>query len=632
MSAKIEDLERDSVEIRKSLTDQITDKAKLIEQLEQLILDLRKSREDLALEGADNLEGIQKELDEVKSGLAKSKARSEQQEADYRQLEEELSQARSHATDSTKRFATDIETLKAQHSAEMEQIRHGLIEETQSKFIAQFTIERQSLENEKSLLRNARDNAENDAARSREELDRFQKAAMENETAIVTELKLQLARARESLQEVELKSKTECESLREHLAGKDEQIASLSVAMVEEKARSQSLSDQLEQRERAWTEERTGLLKRMDEQQVIEVDLRASQDELLKRTEGLGVLEKTLQETVSSLVSENKGLESRLHTMETSLQAAEKVNREMVIANEGISSAYAKAEEAIAEASMLREELKVCKDGLAASEAAREAGQAQLDLLSTKLEASIVKEATLLAAQSTVAEREKQIRREIVRLKEETDHIITKERHRADEAFQSAQQDTQVLNDLKAEISREQLEKNALILQLAKIKEELAEIQRVHRACPSSDERQRENEAVVRLRRSLVNEEEKSRKLQMDIQILQSDNESLRGESKRETRESAAERVVANLRKVPSGILGSQEEIERLEKIIEAQSVIIEEQKAKIKFWARVSIHSGMADGRNWSNRGRLYEPLRSIPTRLPALPLEDMVNRNPFS
>lgn len=222
------DLQTQLEATRAELVSVVNDKTAKIDQLEDAILELRKSREDLVVEDQERYDGVKAELSAALDQCEIGKAAQQR----VAELESDLNtQAMSGNESQAKisRLEQDLEALSRQHaeqlaarSAESGAIIAALRHELE-------TSRQSNLELNKSL---STAQAEIAAAHrgqqeARDDLDRFQKATMENESTQATELKSQIAQLRQGAEEDRLHAASELAVLRKALEGEQSRCATL---------------------------------------------------------------------------------------------------------------------------------------------------------------------------------------------------------------------------------------------------------------------------------------------------------------------------------------------------------------------------------------------------------------------
>lgn len=694
MRAELDATKSDFAETQIELAETVSKKSVQIDELEQIVLDLRKSREDLLVEDSQRLEALQKQLDGTIKELGKV---TEGAQASIAQLEElrrvhESVLAEKEATASETsahiaRLSSEISKLQADRAASVSSAESNRNNITQleinvtslRKELDSEIQKRRDLEVELSAAHAALQEAEAGRKVAQDDLDRFQKAAMENETELVAELKTQLASERERNREAQALGSRELSELRhelerERVAAKD----NFSLLQVEQEkclqlecltANLQREKTQAEAKHLSQTED---LLQRLD---GLERGLASKNDKIaLLESE---VAKANSANTTSS--ARSSSLSTELAAAKITLETAEVRHQSQLDSLQAEVSALTKQlvttmsshrEDVLSAHTNMQNREKELQDEIdRLKHAAEQSAKAQFATESTRNEEikdliarlmdSESQVATLSRANDELVAREDQAQAELARQKNSSEIAISAERERADQATHEAERFHITIVELQREAARMSvMEKTveASALEIQELRTMLQEAQQKYADC---DQRASNNQdRVHKLARELQEAEahalDKSNRLvslEAEIGKLRSDLSSMQQKLVLEQQRSSesierSQRMATELEDLrqhhcpsanaatdpylgivsgssiavdgapPSSpdrlvVLHAAEEIDRLEKVVEAQQLIIDDQKEKIKFWARVRcVLDGISD---WQELEQQREIVRAL-------------------
>lgn len=268
-----------------------------------------------------------------------------------------------------------------------------------------------------------------------------------------------------------------------------------------------------------------------------------------------------------------------------------------------------------------------------------ETAAAESSRLSKQLEEAVQREASLRDAQARMSSAEQTIRTQVANIKVETTKAIAEAQARAENAereVQSCKEFIEVIEKQKAKLllssAKENTRERELELELKKLRMELEMLQRDHSACGRTSKQLIEAETRFKVQvEQVASLEIDSQALRQALDLAQSElalskakavtssdkahhlaREVAELKSTSRSRHMVSTSDPAVLSRASMGNLRAQaltsaatgddvhsaagklsvkerEEIERLEKVVEAQKTIIDDQRDKIKFWARVS-------------------------------------------
>ncbi|WVQ99545.1 hypothetical protein IAU59_006681 [Kwoniella sp. CBS 9459] len=184
---------------RSDLVTTIDDRAKRIDELENKVLELRKSREELVIDG-------QVRLDEALKRVEEADIEREGYEA---KLEENAKQDRAKA-DEVRRLQEELALAQIQHAEALEALKlstkqaqeeHDRSLSVLEEQIASMVAIESARHTEIASLQNDRVAAERQRDDARSDLDRFQREVMSNETKVLAELREEIGKLRRSKEE-----------------------------------------------------------------------------------------------------------------------------------------------------------------------------------------------------------------------------------------------------------------------------------------------------------------------------------------------------------------------------------------------------------------------------------------------
>ena len=692
---------------RSELVKTIGDKTASIDKLEETILDLRKSREDLAIEDQDRYDEVKRELDSKSEEVRVAKEDREAAEKLLTEMKEAhaeaitaIGQEKLDAADSVERLKRELEDLGKQHdeTTQRAECMSGRSQALEAELadcklrLDTAMIENASLETSRTCLAEERDAMERSRQEARDDLDRFQKAAMSSESTAVAALKAEIIAMREARDQ--------------ERAASSNLTAELQAAIDAEKAKTEELERQVERAQTRSADLEAGLATARAAQN----DVSAREQDLLRQLDQERSEAKAqLDDGRSTIAALSKEVDAQKHALAEAAQReeafvssqakadvrGEAVAKEVERLNTELQSAAerervqaettetriadlsaqlregagreaelrAATDEGDSQIQALRDELASLKATLerAKGEAQQRVEAAQIETESHKAPAAQAEEAiTRLSEQhQSIVTSEQEIRQQVIALKAASEEAIATERIRADGAVQALDTGRARIAELeKKEVAL--LEAKAHIVtrerdlaqQLDRLREEVldgdTQLDKTLKALDAERAARRAAEAAVEEAKSdLAGRITAMSQLNVDNAemrqaLTNAQNELEVAEKKARTSSENATALAKQLAELKTALPAStsaasvrarhaisasdptrpsndvifslranaltsastghdsnssaarlttaeRDEIDRLEKIVEAQKVIIDEQKERIKFWARVS-------------------------------------------
>jgi centromeric protein E len=668
---------------RAELVVTIEEKTGKIDALEASVLDLRKSREDLVIED-------QQRLDEVKEKLEHAEKMGMQSDEVVRRLREEMEvgrkekneaeHARQENAEEVWKLKAELERLAAEHSAvdgELRSIRDEMVrtkniasaqeEEVRQKEAA-FSDQSRKIE----VLLREKEETERLHAQAKETLEKYQRAAMANEAATISELREELAKARERAEKGEketLAVQADCKAVLVQLKGERDEKDKVSAELEAQRIRADRAKEEarqirdaakggdarLSELEARLSELRQALRSRDGTHKELEARLAA---ELLARKGMEEELKRTMEGTASkgeaarSAGEETQKLRFELAAVRQNLERRNAAYKEL----EAMLDAESSASKGV-EVELQRAREEAAKETEAARFSGEEVRKLRLELDAAKLETADIKRVSVITEKKAKQAFDEVKRLEAVRSSlpttvqlEELRLSLKKARQeltqaRAEAATgKEAVMEIERLKMVQASLpTRREMEDLQASLRAAKgelsdaakrvavadesreaVAKELQEVNSRQSSLPSLQEVSNLQAALSTARRELEEAHaeilvanDRTRSLATELLEVKSrppplptsssskwrhstpapfgDNSAsmsslpgLAGESLRlqalTTATTGVERSSASMRLRTR----ETEEIERLEKVVEAQKAMIDDQREKIKFWARV--------------------------------------------
>ncbi|KAK4683756.1 hypothetical protein P7C73_g6472, partial [Tremellales sp. Uapishka_1] len=549
------DLHGQLVTTRQELVDTISEKAEKIDVLEKEILDLRKEREDLMVDAT----GKEGELLSAKAGW-------DHEMLETRRLGDELEGSRkenSSQADEIQQMSRNLQALdrqcqEAAAAVQSANVKYRELETSHSQLEIDLR-QRQALESareeELASIKKEKEALFHERSTAVEDLDRFQKAAMSSESTLVSELKEELRKAREMV----TKQEGEKEELRKRLNEGEARFVVLQAEVTKEK------------------NGRTGLEEEM-------IGLR---EELEKEKEG----RKGLELEMEKLSGEGTQVKDREGRMMEELK--------------GLQERLRLGEEERARMAEESDKSKGMEAGLSASRETVANLERERSTLLADLEGERQRSATIAQELSSLGEKVKFVESEREKIKAELDESRSNV-SRFQSAVKSAEASaSEEFSRLTRAIEQKKEKEAQLVAELETLADQL-DAKNV--LCQKLERRTETLEAADR---DFAASKEDLTMTQRELVTFKVEAEELKGEL-----ESAKERIAALAQELldvkatvtvtttstqtrhassPAATLGhlkgvwsgDSEEIERLEKVVEAQKIMIEDQREKIKFWAR---------------------------------------------
>lgn len=364
---------------RADLVATIEDKATKIDELEEKVLELRKSREELAIEDEGRLQEVQKQLDMA----VKDKQEIEQR---VKLLEDEAA-ARKKAEEGEKDARREVESIKSQlevlqkehasiySSAQNASTRFAEYETSISTLTAQINdLLSAKLSRETALeeLRNEHAETKKQRDRAAEDLENFQKEAMANETKVLGELREEignLRRLREDEKAVWDRSKAEMEASIETLKQGEakskarlvEALKTLEDAAQANRSLEKKLSYEAEGRRTAQEERDQAFEKLKEAAGVANAQL---EHEITTRHE----LETQLAFLKEQLDSQRAAVEALTRNLDTERQSAKELARQLDITQKEMETQESRIEKAVDERKDVERRLSEMESALEAGE------------------------------------------------------------------------------------------------------------------------------------------------------------------------------------------------------------------------------------------------------------------------
>jgi len=417
--SKIRDMATQLESTRAELVSVVNDKSSKIDTLEEIILELRRSREDIAIEDQQRYDEVKEQLDEALKRVDEvtfDREAATEKEASMRRALESLEHIKKQSEEDLSRLQREIVDLTRTHSeavasAESASVRAQELETALSTVQQQLDNsehKHDSLQQQIVDLAAGKEAAERGRTEAREDLDRFQQMAMSNETQAVSELKAEISKLREAKEK-------ETEASRQEVDG-------ITRELNEEKKRTEEMSRE--------AEDSKGLVDKMEQAlQVLRREKAEMTEEQRRIKEELDSARSTFKQqlderhrAVADLIGD---VEARDQTI------AESVKREAVLIS-ARGSGDAREEELSEEIARLKES---AKSEVAEERSRTEAALTEVQAMRTQLESLKQREATTLSEQRDSEARQQQLHDELNELKRVTEQTLTDERRRTDSAF-----------------------------------------------------------------------------------------------------------------------------------------------------------------------------------------------------
>ena len=394
---KLRDMHVQLEATRSELVSTIDDKTKRIDELENAILELRKSREDLAIEDQQRLDDALAEIARLQSH--NDSAELDRARTDYQSAMAELARVKARHAQEQAKWMIDYEVV-AKPRTELEtrfytlQTQMADLREQSKTTIPPAELE--SIQKEKAELARERDEA-------RERLEQFQKASIGAESDLVAELKAEIVKLRQAREE----EAANWEQQRESIQRAQQEGSRL---VEEERNKSSGLISELEATRVALEEARSTAEDRRREaaeaataKSDLEQSLMAVEQQVKHLTADLDGERRNLNDTTSHLSAERE----KCSTLRRDLDSA----RETLTARE--------------------ETILKLQNYRSASDESLAAVQVQFERLSTDLEAERKVSADASKARETLQAQASQAADEITRLAD----ALNKKQKEADEAI-----------------------------------------------------------------------------------------------------------------------------------------------------------------------------------------------------
>jgi centromeric protein E len=723
--SQMRDLQIQLESTRAELVGTISDKAAKMDQLESAILDLRQSREDLLVEDQQKLdemtsrvEQLQRDKlqleDQLKEGLgskvelqskfdslvrdhSSAKESFEREASELRSTVEIVTQERDQASqvvlglqDTRTKLQSEIDTLiattkstKELHQTELAQAKDAVavaIRENvdKSEVIRALQEQLARLQEEHNALQGAHETCQVDkdslrhdlaqsileketAQRSRQEaqddLERFQRASMAEETKVVAELREELAKARKAREEDTAKLQADLHGL-ERAIEEEKQLGASSLreaqkdkdAVLSQHALELERRDQLEKDSYRDAEDLRKLLKAATDEKAAAAgaleaykrEVQASESAIMAelrkelasaqtaREEAMAQLEKAESASTNALQSQGehqRRVEEQLQASKQELEAERKQSEEMAQAHASeIASLKVLVTEGAAGIDQLQQQLKQSRED--GSQLSAQSSKHLSDLerlrneLSTKLAAANEEKETLRQTMEDVKTELQQAqtaletdRSRLAEAAELSDSLRQKLESREQQFITNLQQIQQSVESQKrahVEAERQLESTKAVLAEVSGSKDEMAgKVAALEIDCAAlRGALDRSQTELVESQKTVAESAEKATALAKQVAELQASISVTTTDTRTRQTVSASEPsmrstvVVETLRTPalttastgdgahsPAAMLRTKEneEIDRLEKVVEAQKIVIEEQREKILYWSRVS-------------------------------------------
>ncbi|ORY32865.1 kinesin motor domain-domain-containing protein [Naematelia encephala] len=624
---------------RNELVATIDDKATKIDQLESAILDLRKSREDLAIDD-------QNRYDEVSGKLSRAIEESTALQAERDGLQNQAKESEMRLQNMQAEVeAARLTTQEAERSRDDTHARQKELEGVVATLRTQVAaLEETKTEQANQIASNTAEieAANRDKQTALDDLARFQRESMQHESQVVAELREELAKLRKGREEDAEQAKKEIETSKARSEHLEAECAKEAAQVGEERSRAEAAEARIGMSEAAisttalrvdalLTEvqiKTDELKKRTDEQEKVNCQLEASLGEKTAAQQKLEASEdekSVLQRRLEASEDEKTGLEQRLKTsdervravesqLETMRKSADDTGGRAKHLEDEISTLATALDHAKQDNSTLEAQLGEQQDRALASEAkVREFEQGAAALMS-KVEQlqgvsrdRLAEADELRSALEAVSNDKQSLEAEVASLRAAAGRIqqvdanlhstrleLQEAKHKSEALQHQVVVETERANQLVQQLnaSRDEAEKTAHLD--AELIEVRATVEAEKELCNKL------GKELFTAKASAVMEKERADKLAAELVAIKAlpssaSTSTLNARQRHSTPTPFGDRNASvkelRLQTTEAESMNQlwtkeMEEIERLEKVVEEQKVIIDEQRGKIKFWA----------------------------------------------